>query len=96
MLEPTVQLNQLQKVEDLWEKGKRGMNVLTEGLSDFQKAYLIHKGAYSILAHKKSQAKRNTAIKFGLEMWERAQSDPKFAEFVGLGKRVEMSEGDEK
>lgn len=94
-MEAIVTLHQLAELEKKYSEGKKTKQAMTEGLSDFQVAYLIYKGAYTILAHKRAQAKRNTAIKFGLQAMEKAQHDPKFAEFMGFGTRVEMSEEEE-
>lgn len=94
-MEAIVTLHQLVELEKKFSEGKKTKQAMTEGLSDFQVAYLIYKGAYTILAHKKAQSKRNHLMKVGLEMERKAQSDPKFAEFMGYGKRVELSEEEE-
>jgi hypothetical protein len=91
MLEPTVSEALLEAVAYQYKSNKLSLQGLKEGLSEHQVLYLVYQGAYHILAHKRSQSKRNAEAKLGREILRKCEADPELAERAGLGKRVELS-----
>jgi hypothetical protein len=74
-----------------YSKEKPNLVKMTQGLSEYQKCYLVYKGCYAIVKHHESQARRNSDLREFREWKKKRAEDPEFAVATGLGTRVEVS-----
>ena len=87
MNEPIVQEVLLDQIVDLG-KDKLSLAKLKSNMSEYQLCYLIFKGAYSILAHKKAQRKTKEQMRDAKAVLKIVRENPELAEQCGLGTRA--------